>query len=230
MLKNLSLFALAVFLILAPCEPLVAAEDKGPGELLVPRASFASAAANKGGPLGIIAKKFVPFDPDLSLIPTNPLVAETLETPVMLSLTIPDDKKRTHFLLATGALHSWEQISSTAPYRLTGTLRYRLTSSALPTPGEMGFGIGLLEGQIDTQPSAVDTSRIRDQTASFGLDDEVLAFLVKGNFPTLTDEQALQTARALIKSEIGVTITVRVRVRSVSGFFITNAFLQVWGD
>jgi hypothetical protein len=231
MLKTLSLVVLAVFLTLAPCVPLLAnAEGKEPVEPLVPRAAFAPAAASKGGPLGLIAKKFVSFDPILSLVPTNPLVAETLETAVMLSLSIPAAEKRTHFLLATGALTSWEQISSTAPYRLTGALRYRLTSSALPAPGEMGFGGVVFEGQIDAQPSAADISRIRDQTSSFGLDDEVLAFLVKGNFPTLTDEQALQTARALIKSEIGMTMTVRVRAHSVSEFTIGNAYLQVWGD
>lgn len=233
MLKNLSLlvFALAVFLTLAPSVPLLAnVEDKEPVEALVPRAAFGPAASKKGGSLGLVAKGFVPFDPVLSLVPTDPVVAETLETAVLLSLSIPADHKRTHFLVGTGVLHSWEQISSSAPYRLTGTLRYRLTSAALPAPGEMGFGVGLLEGQIDTQPSAADIFRTRDQTSSFGLDDEVLAFLVKGSFPTLTAEQALQTARDLIKSEIGLTMTVRVRLRSVSEFAITNAFLQVWGD
>jgi hypothetical protein len=93
----------------------------------------------------------------------------------------------------------------------------------------MSFSIGL-EGQFDTQPSAMDTSRVRDQTSCVGLDDEIIAFLVKGQFPALTDEQALQTARALIKSEIAWTMTVRVSVRSVSEFGIENAYLQVWGD
>jgi hypothetical protein len=194
----------------------------------MPRAAFAPAASD-GGSIGLIAKKFVSFEPELSLVPTNALVVETLETPVLISLTIPENKKRSHFLIATGALHSWGQISSTAPYRMGGSLRYRLTSSALPAPGEMTFGIGL-ETQIDAQPSAADTIRQRDQTSSTGLDDEVLAFVVKGNFPALTDEQALQTARALIKSEIGLTMAVRVRVRSVSEFTIANAYLQVWGD
>jgi hypothetical protein len=231
MLKKLSLLTLAVFLALVPCVPLPAkAEDKEPVELLVPRAAFVPAVPNKGGALSLIAKKFVSFEPDgLALVPTDPLVAETLETPVLISLTLPEDQKRTHFLISTGVLHSWDQISSTSPYRFTGTMRYRLTSAALPAPGEIDFGIGL-EGQIDAQPSAVDTSRIRDHGFTFGLDDEVLAFLVKGHFPTMTDEQALQTARALITSEIGVTMRVRVRVRSVSGFGITNGFLQVWGD
>ena len=230
MLKKTSPLILVVLLTLAPCAPSPAKANREPVELLVPRGASAAAADHKGGPLGLAAQRFVSFDPDgLSLVPTNPLIAETLETPVMISLTIPEDKKRTYFLIATGALHGWEQISSTAPYRMTGSLRYRLVSSALPAPGEMGFGVGL-DGQIDAQPSAADTARLRDLTSSFALDDEVLGFLVKGNFPALTDEQALQTARALIKSEIDVAMTVRVRVRSVSGFDITNAFLQVWSD
>ncbi|MCA1613726.1 MAG: hypothetical protein LC800_06165 [Acidobacteria bacterium] len=231
MLKKLSILTLIVSLTLVPCMPLPAkAGDKEPVELLVPRAAFAPAAADKGGSLSLIAKKFVSFNPDgLSLVPTNPLVVETLETPVMLSLTIPEDKKRTLFFIATGALHSWQQVSSTAPYRMTGAMRYRLTSSALPAPGEIGFGVGL-DGQIDAQPSAVNIFRQRDPTSSFGLDDEVLAWLVKGNFPALTEEQALQTARALIKSEIVMRMTVRVRVRSVSSFDISNAYLQVYGD
>lgn len=231
MLKKLSLLSFAVYMTFVPCLPLSAkARDKEPIEPLVPHAAFAAAASDTGGAIGLIAKRFVSFEPEgLSLVPSNTLVAETLETPVMLSLTIPADHKRTHFIIATGVLHSWDQISSTAAYQLTGAMRYRLTSSALPAPGEMGFGIGL-DGQIDGQPSAANISRIRDQTSSVGLDEEVLAFLVKGNFPTLTEEQALQTARALIKSEIGATMTVRVRVRSVSEFGIANAFLQVWGD
>jgi hypothetical protein len=204
--------------------------SKEPAELLLPRAAFAPAAANEGGKLRLVAKKFVSFDPTgLSLVPADPLVAETLETPDMISLTIPEDKHRAHFLIFTGAAHSWEQILSTAPYRMTGTMRYRLTSSALPAPGVIGFGIGL-DNQIDGQPSALNTFRQRDPTASFGLDDEALVWLLKGNFPSLTDEQALQTARALIKSEIVMTMTVRVRLRSVSSFDISNAYLQVWGD
>ena len=232
MLKKLSLLTLAVSLTLVPWMPLPAkAGDKEPVELLLPHAAFTSPAADKGGKFGLIAKKFADYSTaGISLVPTNPLVAETLETPVLLSLTIPGDHKRTHFLIGTSSAYSWEQISSTAPYRLTGTLRYRLTSSALPTPGEMSFGVALLEGQIDAQPSTTDTARLRDQTSSFGLDDEAMAFLVKGHFPTLTDEEALQMARALIKSEIGVEMRVRVRVRSVSGFDVTQASLYVWGD
>ena len=231
MSRKLSLFALLASLTIALCAPGPAEAGGGePAEPLVPRAAFASAAAGEGGKLRLVAKKFVTFEPDgLSLEPADPLVAETLETPVMLSLTIPGDNSRTHFLLSSGALHTWEQIPSTAPYRMTGALRYLLTSSALPAPGQMGFGVGL-DSQSDGQPSAANTFRQRDQTSSFGLDDEVLTFLVKGNFPALTDEQALQTARALIKSEIAMTMTVRVRVRSVSSFNITNAYLQVWGD
>jgi hypothetical protein len=53
---------------------------------------------------------------------------------------------------------------------------------------------------------------------------------VKNQFPSLTDEQALQTARAVIRSEIVWTMTVRVNIRSVSEFGIENAYLQVWGD
>ena len=230
MLKKLSLLTLAVSLTLAPCMPLQAwAGDKGPADLLVPRAAFAPAVAEKGGSLRLIAKKFVPFAPDLLLVPTNPLVAQGLETPVLITLTTPEDNKRTHFFISTGALHFWDQISSTSSYRFIGTLRYRLTSSVLPAPGEMGFGIGL-EAQNDFQPSALNTARQRDQGSSFGLDDEILAWLVKNQFPTLTDEQALDTARALIKSEIVWTMTVRVNVRSVSQFGIANASLQVWGD
>jgi hypothetical protein len=206
------------------------AGDKEPVEPLVPRAAFAPAASDGGGSLRLITKKFVSFLPDgIALVPTNPLVAQGLDTPVLLSLTIPEDKKRTHFFISTGALHSWQQITSTAPYRFAGALRYHLASSALPAPGEMGFGIGL-EGQFDGQPSAMDTARSRDQTSSFALDDEILAWLVKNQFPTLTDEQALETARAVIKSEIVWTMRVHINVRSVSEFFIENAYLQVWGD
>ena len=231
MLKKLSLFTFVVFLALVPCTSLASAGGEETGEPLVPRAALAPPSEDKGGKFGLIAKKFVDYTPaGISLVPANPLVAETLETPVLLSLTIPEDNKRTHFLIATGSTYSWEQISSTAPYRVGGSLRYRLISSALPTPGEMHFRIGLLEGQADTQPSAMGTSRFRDQTSSFGLDEEVLTFLVKGNFPSLTDEQALQTALALIKSEIGVSMTVQVRIRSVSEFDVAQSFLQVWGD
>lgn len=231
MLNKIFLWTLAVFLTLVPFMPLPAmAGDKEPVEPLVARAAFAPAAPDKGGSLRLIAKKFVSFAPDgLVLVPTNPLVAQGLETPVLMSLTIPEDKKRTTFFISTGAFHSWGQISSTSPYRFTGALRYRLTSSALPAPGEMGFSIGL-DGQIDAQPSMTDTARVRDPASSVGLDDEILAFLVKNQFPTLTDEQALQTARAFIKSEIVWTMTVRVNVRSVSEFGIENAYLQVWGD
>lgn len=111
MLKQLSFLTLAVLLTLAPGGLAPAkAGDKEPVELLVPRAASASVAADKAGALGLIAKRFVSFEPEgLALVPTDPLVLETLETPVMISLTIPEDKKRTHFLIATGALHSWSQ-------------------------------------------------------------------------------------------------------------------------
>ena len=231
MLNKLFLLTLAVSLPLVSYMPMPAkADGKKTVELLVPRAAFAPAATDKGGSLRLIAKKYVSFAPDgVLLVPTNPLVSQQLETPALVSLTIPEDQKRTHFFISTGAYHIWDQFPSTAPYRFTGSLRYRLTSSALPAPGEMSFGIGL-DGQFDLQPSALATGRFRDQSSSVGLDDELIAFLVKGNFPTLTDEQAVQTARAVIKSEIGWTMTVRVTVRSVTEFGILNAYLQVWGD
>jgi hypothetical protein len=231
MLKKLSLLAVAVILTLGPGLPLpTEASGKEPVEPMVPRAGFAPAALKENGSLQLIANEFVSFEPSgLALIPADPLVAQTLETSVLLSLTIPEDKKRTYFFITTGALHSWDQITSTARYRLISALRYRLTSSALPPPGEMGFGVGI-EGQIDGQPSATNTSRIRDHISSFGLDDKIMAFLVKGNFPSLTDEQSLQTARSLIASEISMSMRIRVGMRSVSEFGITNAFLQVLGD
>jgi hypothetical protein len=231
MLKKLSLLAIAVFFTLGACLPLPSeAWGKEPVEPMVPRRAFAPAASFKSGPIELIAKKFVSFDPaGLVLTPTNPLVSEALETSDLISLTIPEDKKRTHFFISTGVLHSWEQIASTANYRLTSTIRIRLTSSALPAPGEIDFGLGM-EGQLDGQPSTANTARIRDHISSFGLDDEILVFLLKNDFPSLTDEQALQTARSLIASGLSITMKVRVGVRSVSEFVVTNAFLQVWGD
>lgn len=137
MLKRSLLLTLAVTLTLVPFMPIPAvAGDREPVEPLVPRAAFAAATSNGDGSLRLLAKKFVSFLPDgLALLPTNPLVPQGLDTPVLMSLTIPEDKKRTHFFISTGALHSWQQISSTAPYRFAGALRYRLTSSALPAPG-----------------------------------------------------------------------------------------------
>ncbi|HKQ52611.1 MAG TPA: hypothetical protein VJT74_09600 [Pyrinomonadaceae bacterium] len=232
MSKRITLFVFAGFLLAAACafRPTMAGGEES-AEVLLPRAAFAPALASNSGALRLIAKKFTLFEGDgLILTPASVTVAETLETPVLASVSIPRDNNRTHFLLGVGVLQSWQQVASTAPYRMTGSLRLRLTSSSLPPPGEMSFGIGLHNQQVDSQASAVDIARISDQTSSFGLDDESLPWLVKANFPALTDEQALEMTRALIESEVGMELRLRTRVRSVQEFDITNAYLQVWGD
>jgi hypothetical protein len=231
MAKKLSLLALTIILALGPLLPPAAqAGGKEPTEPMLPRAAFAPAASNNSGHFGLIAKKFVFFAPgEIVLTPASPTVAQTLETPALLSLTLPEDKKRTYLFIATGVLHSWDQIASTAPYRLLGSVRFSLVSSVLPAPGEIDFGTGL-DQQVDAQPSASDIGRSRDQTWSFALDDEILAFLISNDFPSLTAEERLQLARALIASEVSISMKVRINVRSVSGFEVSNAFLNVWGD
>jgi hypothetical protein len=231
MTKKLSLLALTLILAIGPLLPPAAqAGGKEPAEPMLPRAAFAPASTDGNGYFRLIARKFVPFDGNgIVLTPTDPQVPQGLETPVLLSLTTPEDKKRTYFFISTGALHAWEQISSASPYRFLGRLRYRLTSSALPAPGQMGFSIGL-EMQLDTQASTTNIFRQRDFVGSFGLDEEMVTWLLKTQFPSLTDEQALETARALIKSEIAWTMTAFANVRSVAEFDVGNAFLQVWSD
>ena len=73
-------------------------------------------------------------------------------------------------------------------------------------------------------------SRQRDPFLNFVLDDKVTAFLVKGNFPTLTDEQALEIAHSLLQSEITIEMKLQVRVRSVQEFSVGAPSLHVWGD
>ena len=72
-MRILTLLAPAV-LTLGPWLPASTnAGGKAPVEPLVPRAAFAAAAANKGGSLELIAKRFVDFSPTgLVLMPTNP--------------------------------------------------------------------------------------------------------------------------------------------------------------
>jgi hypothetical protein len=88
----------------------------------------------------------------------------------------------------------------------------------------------LPDSQVESQPSSVEIFRIRDPSNSFGLDEKIMAYLVKGNFPALTDEEALQTARSLLRSNIKIEMKMEVRLKSVSEFDVGNATLQVWGD
>jgi hypothetical protein len=198
-------------------------------ELTVPRISFASMAGEKGGSLKLIASDFKSPESDILLVPTDVTAVSLLETPVLVSVLIPSDKQRTHLLMAAGATHAWTQIPSTSPYRMGGSFSFFLTSSALPPPGQMRFRVSL-DSQSETQPSAVEISRLRDPTETFGLDEKLMTFLVKGNFPALTEEQALQHARSLLQSDIQIEMKMQVRIRSVEEFDVGNAFLQVWGD
>jgi hypothetical protein len=194
-----------------------------------PTLQSGASSPQKSGPLKLIATDVVFPDEGFTLVPANPTVAETLETGNVVSVVIPEDKKRTHLFVAVSGAHSWHQIPSTAPYRLTGSYRISLTSSALPSPGQFSFGVGLA-GQVESQPSAADITRFFDPASSFGLDEKALVPLLRFNFPTLTDGQLLDLARDLLRSEIKMEMKVRVRMRSVDDFTLSNAVLQVWGD
>lgn len=204
------------------------AGDRESTELTVPRMAFALLSDEKSGSIRLITSDFQQHE--IAIEPTDVTVVSLHTTPVLASVSIPQDKHRTHLLISGGAGHEWAQIPSSAPYRMTGALQFFLTSPALPSPGQMRIGLLLADNQIDGQPSTVDISRPRDPVQTFGLEEKVMAFLVKGNFPTLTDEQALQTARALLQSDVLIEMKLSVRLRSVEAFGVGNAFIQVWGD
>lgn len=204
------------------------ADDKEAMGITVPRLAFASFSDEKSGSLRLLATDFK--IQELVFTPTSVTALETINTPVLATVLIPEDKHRTHLVIAAGAAHEWVQIPSTAPYRMTGAFSFFLTSTVLPSPGEMRFRLPLSDGQTDFQPSTVQIDRFRDPSQFFGLDDKTLAFLMKGNFPSLTEEQALMLTRQLMQSEIKIEMKMQVRMRSVEEFDVGNGTLQVWGD
>jgi hypothetical protein len=185
--------------------------------------------SEKSGTLKLIATDYNAGEDAISLVPTNVTSAEGLESPALVSLLIPRDTNRTHLFLAVGAEREWTQVPSAAPYLFGGSYRFLLTSSALPPPGRMGMRLPF-DTQTEFQPSAVQINRFSDPNGSIGLDTKIMAFLVRGNFPTLTREQALSIAQSLLQSEVKIEMVMAVRMRSVESLTIGSAYLQVWGD
>jgi hypothetical protein len=198
---------------------------RGLGE---PTIALAASPPSTGGPLRLVVSEGLFLDTPLDLVPADITVAETLETPVVVTALVPKDSNRTHLFMAVSGVHSWHQIPSSAPYRLTGTYRIYMSSSVLPPPGKFSFGLGL-DGQVDEDVSTKGITYTRDPVGAFGLDPKILAPLLSFNF-SLSQQDALQMARELIRSDITITMTVRVRMRSVEVFSLENGSVNVWAD
>jgi hypothetical protein len=193
-----------------------------------PALALAASPPSSGGALSLVASEGAFLDTPLDLVPADITVAETLETPVAVTAQVPKDSNRTHLFMAVSGAHSWHQVPSSAPYRLTGSYRVYLSSSVLPPPGKFSFGLGL-DAQIDDDVSTKGVTYFRDPAGALGLDPKILAPILSFNFG-LSQQDALQMARDLIRSDITITLTVRVRMRSVEVFSLENGFVQIWGD
>lgn len=202
-------------------------EDRELRETIMPRMAFALMEGEKSGPIHLLASTSA--QDEINLVPSNVNVVSALETPVLVSVDIPKDKHRTHLLLVIDVEHDWTQIPSAAPYRMLGSFSFFLTSTALPSPGRMRIRLPL-DSQIDSQQSTVEIFRQRDPAQSLGFDEKTITFIVKGTFPALSDEQALETTRALLQSDLKIEMKLQVRLQSVSDFNVGGASMMVWGD
>lgn len=211
------------------------AQDQG--GLSLKSGSALEDAASKGGPLRsgpikLIASSVsfpLPGEPPLAvLVPASVTAVETLETPVVVSVTVPQDSRRTHLLLVFNTLNTWLKVTSTAPFAFRGENRITFTSDALPDT--FTITASDLNAQADSQPSTGATAFLQGASTSFALDEKLTARLLRARFVNLTEQQASELAKELIKCEIKMDMSVRVTLRSVNAYNLINAFLQVWGD
>lgn len=219
-------------LALEPVSPrsrLSHAASRSESDLLPPAPP--ALAAPRGGAFHLAASAFVlpTTGPLATLTPADPTVIQTLETPTLASVELPEDKKRTHVLLCLGGAHSWNRIASSAPYAFGGALRVYWSSPALPPPGDVRFGLGLPGNVSESMPSPQAIDYSSDPSPCVGLTPEVIAPFLEGPYG-LDPDAALTLASELIQAGGTVRTTMRPRVRSVSAFTAHNAYLQVWSD
>lgn len=197
-------------------------------EIEGPTITLRATTASKSGALRLIASEYVEFEEPVTLTPTDPTTVENRQSPTLVSVVVPENHKRTYLFLSLGGIHSWHQIPSSAAYQMTGSFNVKCTSAALPSPGFFSFNL-ILNGQVDDQPSMQGTTRFGDPAASFGLENTILDAVFKGS-SGLSPEQRAQLIKDFLQSEITIELRVRVRMRSVDGFSITDSYLQMYGD
>lgn len=177
------------------------------------------------GPLRLIASEFV--NVPTQLVPADITVVETLESPVLVSLSVPADRKRNVLAFLFLGHHSWQQVVSLQRYRFDGGYRVSLASPVLPSATSFGFPI---EGQRDSAPSDEQVFRDSHREAHAILTDRQIASNLQNSFPALTPDQALDLAHNLLHSEMTLSLTLRVTVRSVSVINVGGRRFEVLSD
>ncbi len=216
---SITRFALAFLLLVGPAGG-VDKDNKNPDNL-VTRAPLQALAAH---PIRLLASDFSLADVELD--PTDPTTTETLQTPTLASVSLPNNPSRTSLLLCVSGPYLYAQIPSSAPFRFGGS--YRVTFKSIVLPGDFSFGFGF-NGQREFAPSTQRITRSFDPAGCAAVDEKLLGPFLANDFG-LSAEQAQMLARDLLASEVTIEESARITIQSVGFFDIGNAALQVFGD
>jgi hypothetical protein len=66
--------------------------------------SQSRATGEKSGALRLITSEFFAFEEPLTLMPSDPTILETRQSPTLVSVVIPRDDKRTYLFLSLGGI------------------------------------------------------------------------------------------------------------------------------
>lgn len=163
----------------------------------------------------------------VDLFPMDVEIDETMETPALVSLTIPRAPARRHLMLCSNSFHRWLQVPSGVPLKFRGSYRFDMFSDVLPSPGVVSVGLGI-DGILEFEPSQVTVERRYDPAGCMTLDVDLLGALLESD--SLPLDEAKELARQLLASNMTIEMILVVKSQSVGFFTVFNALLSVYGD
>jgi hypothetical protein len=157
---------------------------------------------------------------DTTITPPDTTVLATNDSPEIMALDVPSARSSGYLLFSSTAI--WEvDTTADAPVRAAFTLRFNITSPALPPGVTLHFGVPMTNFRHSTNGSG---ESFEGGTAE---DSEVLTrktfadFILAEN-PSLTSDDAAQIADALFQQGFHVSVFARLVSRNISGAIVSN--------
>ena len=146
-----------------------------------------------------------------------------------LTLNLPADPSRSYIFVCSGAsIGWWQQVPSSAPLGISPVLLVRF-DTPLVDGGAIYQAFDVPERRQEFVPSTAKVNHSPIPSGCGMIDEPQMVLFLMSN-SDMSEADALALGRTIIRSEMKMTVGFNVRMRSVSGFGLSDPVLQVWSD
>jgi hypothetical protein len=157
---------------------------------------------------------------DTTVTPPDTTVLATNNSPEIMALDVPPVPSSTYLLFSSTAI--WEvDTTAAAPVRALFTLRFTITSPALPPGVNFGFSVVMTNFFHSNNGSGESIEGGTAEDSEVATRKTFADFLLAEN-PALTAAGAAQIADGLFEKGFHVSVSARLRSRNVSSATVTN--------